>query len=325
MSHRPPIIVIVFLASCSVDSSGLRSLDGELPDAADGIDSGNAVDASVFADVPLIIPDSCSPGPELCNGLDDDCDSSTRVDGVDDPRVGMPCDDADSDLCEEGMTICVAGEVLCDEPAVDDLDVCDGMDNDCSAATPDGSGDPGVGVPCDGADDDMCEEGMSACVAGGVTCDDVTDTSTESCDGDDDDCDGLVDEGSGCPCDFRLFGGHAYQFCQDTRSWDSARDVCVGRGYHLVTIDGTAENDFVRDESRALRADRDWWLGYNDIAAEGDFVWVETGADGPFVAWRGTEPNGGRSENCAEMVRDSPGGWNDDDCGGSNRYVCEAP
>ena len=77
------------------------------------------------------------------------------------------------------------------------VDRCDGADDDCDPTTPDGSGDPRVGAPCDGPDPDLCEEGVfGACVDGGLTCSDATGDTPEQCTafGADEDCDGMVDE-----------------------------------------------------------------------------------------------------------------------------------
>ncbi|MCS6799330.1 MAG: MopE-related protein [Myxococcota bacterium] len=71
---------------------------------------------------------------------------------------------------------------------------CDGVDNDCDPDTPDGLEDAELGAACDGADEDHCREGRFACVGARLVCDDTTDTSVEHCDGEDDDCDGEVDE-----------------------------------------------------------------------------------------------------------------------------------
>jgi hypothetical protein len=76
-------------------------------------------------------------------------------------------------------------------------EVCDGVDNDCDPATPDGSQDPQIGAACDGPDGDSCLEGTKSCAAGSLACSDATNTTPEICfgDGQDEDCDGTVDEG----------------------------------------------------------------------------------------------------------------------------------
>src|SRR5262249_35866462 len=72
--------------------------------------------------------------------------------------------------------------------------LCNGVDDDCSPATPDGSGDPRVATPCDGPDSDLCAEGTTSCAAGALACSDTTPDTPEICNGVDDDCDGMVDE-----------------------------------------------------------------------------------------------------------------------------------
>jgi hypothetical protein len=74
------------------------------------------------------------PGaPELCNGLDDDCNMQ-----VDDGAVvgaGGACSDAGIGLCASGTYACVGGRLACTSTYVRTLDVCDGMDNDCDGMT----------------------------------------------------------------------------------------------------------------------------------------------------------------------------------------------
>jgi hypothetical protein len=73
-------------------------------------------------------------------------------------------------------------------------EICDGLDNDCDPGTPDGAHEPTLGNACDGADGDLCEEGLVRCDAGEMSCDDLSADATEVCDGSDNDCDGSTDE-----------------------------------------------------------------------------------------------------------------------------------
>jgi hypothetical protein len=143
------------------------------------------------------VESDCVPNPpELCDGIDNDCNPGTP-DGDADPAVGTPCDGSDGDLCVEGVRTCAGGGLLCDDATGSTQDLCNGLDDDCDPASADGTEDPGVGAACDGTDGDFCIEGTLACTGGSLACSDATGTSSEQCDGTgaDEDCDGSVDEG----------------------------------------------------------------------------------------------------------------------------------
>ncbi len=79
-----------------------------------------------------------APKPELCDGIDNDCDPETP-DGSADPNLGEPCDGTDSDLCLEGTWACDGVQLVCDDPNDNEPDLCDAIDNDCDPSTADGS------------------------------------------------------------------------------------------------------------------------------------------------------------------------------------------
>ncbi|MBU1535409.1 lamin tail domain-containing protein [Myxococcota bacterium] len=127
---------------------------------------------------------------ELCDGADNDCNPDTP-DGSGEPSLGLPCDGPDADLCTNGVFVCsgVAG-LTCNEELNSIPDLCDGVDNDCNPDTPDGADEPSLGLPCDGTDADLCEEGILICSGGpGLVCNDANSVNVETCDGIDNDCD----------------------------------------------------------------------------------------------------------------------------------------
>lgn len=160
-----------------------------------------------------------STASESCDGVDNDCDTATDEGYTD---LGVPCDGTDADLCENGRFVCTAdgtGTECGPESVIGIVDSCDGMDNDCDTTTDEGFTD--LGLVCDGADADLCENGVFVCTADGTG----TECGTESvsgivdtCDGLDNDCDTVVDE------DFRSVLGTA---CDGPDTDRCARGVVV--------------------------------------------------------------------------------------------------
>jgi hypothetical protein len=140
---------------------------------------------------------------ETCNGLDDDCDTDTDEDW---PDLGQACDGPDSDQCANGTWTCHADglNVECANESVSYTELCNAEDDDCDGDTDEDW--PELGAACDGSDSDECENGTWTCHAGGQTVECVNESVsyTESCNDQDDDCDGLTDE------DFHTGGSSPY-------------------------------------------------------------------------------------------------------------------
>lgn len=95
-------------------------------------------------------------------------------------------------------------------------------------------------------------------------------------------------------------------------SWDNAEANAVALGGHLVTIDDAAEEAWLR----AIFGEQVlYWIGFNDAAAEGTWVWV-SGEPVTYTNWEGVEPNNSmpppEGEDYAVINWNvTTGGWND--------------
>jgi hypothetical protein len=174
------------LLFCDVTVDG----DGDLSNACLDCDDGE----------PTVYPDAS----ELCDGLDNDCDDVTDEDN---PEGGGSCDTGLPGVCAAGTENCVAGSLQCEQNQPPSAEVCDGLDNDCDGTADDGN--PGGGGACDTGLLGVCAPGTEMCIAGSLQCEQNQLPTAEVCDGLDNDCDGVVDDGNpggGGACDTGLPG-----------------------------------------------------------------------------------------------------------------------
>lgn len=165
---------------------------GAAPDAGVPVDSGSA---------DMSLP--CVPTQEACDNEDNDCD------GAVDEGVTKPCG-TDVGTCDLGVLACKAGqwddeETQCQGGIGPSPEVCDAAreDEDCD-------GMRNEGCDCVEGETTSCGNETAPCKPGVITCSDgawptqpsacrgAVGPSTESCDGVDNDCNGVTDDRAAC-------------------------------------------------------------------------------------------------------------------------------
>lgn len=112
------------------------------------------------------------------------------------------------------------------------------------------------------------------------------------------------------------YNGHSYYLSDATELSSDAADLMYSLGGHLLTVNSSAENDFLRDNVNVR-----FWMGLTDQEQEGTFKWV-TGEALSYSNWASGEPNDyNGNEDWVEMYDN--GTWNDMLNNYSSRFVIE--
>ena len=211
--------------------------------------------------------------PEICNNVDDNCNGQ-----IDDFAVDAPTWYEDSDMDGFGNLNSIL--VDCDQPAgyVNNFDDCDDTDSAINPNTIwyvdfDGDGfgnpntsvttcNPGAGFSLDNTD---CNDNVAA----------INPDATELCNGVDDDCDSIIDEG--CTCNITSITATNFSACDNQGTLDPLDDTFEADVTVIFTSPpGTGTLDLSGDGTASVSV-----VGLGNSHT---FVGVEMSADGNIIS-----------------------------------------
>jgi len=180
---------------------------------------------------------------------------------------------------------------------------------------------------------EIADLGGSSGVAGGSAC-----STTERCNGLDDDCDGTIDPAPSCPqpCIGVAVDGRGFAFCTEYLTRVDAAARCAAMGLHLPLLFTAADSAAAVAATEGLTPDDiGFWVDAdrdaNDVWrwSDGTAFWngdaSGTAESGAYSNWIAGAPAGTTQKSCVEVrvaAAFQAGRWNDRDCLDGRMALC---
>jgi hypothetical protein len=147
------------------------------------------------------------PSSEVCDNQDNNCNGATDEGNL----GGAGCDTGLPGICQNGRTQCNGGTIQCVQETQSQPEVCNGIDDNCDGASDENN--PGGSTACNvpGAQG-ICRPGTNQCQSGQLNCIATNVATSETCNNQDDDCNGTIDDPgavNNLPCTTALPGSCA--------------------------------------------------------------------------------------------------------------------
>ncbi|XP_038048814.1 uncharacterized protein LOC119722655 [Patiria miniata] len=119
-------------------------------------------------------------------------------------------------------------------------------------------------------------------------------------------------------------GSACYKFVLSPSTWEEARDECLNvADGDLLVINDQAEFEYIQEMATNITGD--WWVGWYDLAIEGQWSWVDCQASTSWANSRWANSSSGDAameEDCGMLLGDS-GLLDDRNCSIPMKFVCE--
>eukprot|EP00092_Neocalanus_flemingeri_P103047 GFUD01131827.1.p1 GENE.GFUD01131827.1~~GFUD01131827.1.p1 ORF type:complete len:228 (-),score=41.75 GFUD01131827.1:15-698(-) len=123
-----------------------------------------------------------------------------------------------------------------------------------------------------------------------------------------------------CSFGWTKYGTSCYRLWEEKQLWEDAELRCTQDGGHLASILSEEERKFIQD-NLYINKYQTTWIGANDRAVEGVWVWTD-GSAWEFTDWKEGEPNNSGGEDCGHLYYYN-GKWADTSCTLVSSFLCK--